>query len=81
MSGVSCKIDLSNKERENPMLYVAFDGNYGDNDGMVVVDDSNFDDHFYNYLDNCSDWLRPSYAEWFADNEHDFIEADNLEWA
>lgn len=58
------------------MLYVAPDGNYGDSEGMVVVDESNFDDHFFNYLDYCSDWHRPSFAEWFADNEHEFVQTD-----
>lgn len=54
------------------MFYVAFDGNYGDSEGMVVVDNESFDEHFYNYLDDCEDWLRPSFAEWFEKNDHDF---------
>ena len=63
------------------MLYVAFDGNYGDSEGMAVVDNENFDDHFYNYLDDCSDWNRPSFALWFESNEHDFTPSPSVEWA
>jgi hypothetical protein len=61
------------------MLYVAPDGNYGEAEYLVVVDDENFDEHFVGYLDHCSDWLRPSYAKWFEDNQHDF-EQGSLEW-
>jgi hypothetical protein len=61
------------------MLYVAFDGSYGDSEGMVVVDNESFDEHFYNYLDSCADWIRPSFAKWFEDNQHDF-EQGRLEW-
>jgi hypothetical protein len=63
------------------MLYVAFDGSYGDSEGMAIVDNDTFDDHFYNYLDECSDWLRPSFAKWYESNIHDFTQAKNLEWA
>ena len=62
------------------MLYVAPDGNYGEAEYLVVVDNESFDEHFYNYLDHCSDWLRPSFAKWFEENDHDFTQADNLEW-
>jgi len=55
-------------------LYVSPDGNYGDNEGMVVVNTESFDEHFWGYLDGISDWMRPSYAEWFFDNNHDFEE-------
>jgi hypothetical protein len=79
MSGVACIIDLRKKERN--LMYVAFDGNYGDDEGLVVVDSSNFDDHFYGYLDDCSDWLRPSYAEWFSGNEHEFEAYDKDEYS
>ena len=61
------------------MLYVAPDGNYGNADGLVTVDDDGFDDHFYGYLDECNDWLRPSYAEWFADNQHELAEDTTIE--
>jgi hypothetical protein len=63
------------------MLFVAFDGSYGDSEGMAVVDNENFDDHFYNYLDDCSDWNRPSFALWFESNEHDFTPSPSVEWA
>jgi len=56
------------------MLYVLPDGNYGNADGLLVIDNDNFDNHFYNYLDFMSDWLRPSFVEWFADNDHNFEE-------
>ena len=61
------------------MLYVAFDGSYGDSEGMVVVDNDNFDEHFYEYLDGVSEWLRPSYAQRFESNDHNFIQG-NKEW-
>ena len=72
------------------MLYVAPDGNYGEAEYLVVVDDSDFDDHFVGYLDEQSDYLRPSYAQWFQDNPHDLdtsiedgcAECDDwIEWA
>jgi len=63
------------------MLYVAPDGNYGEAEYLVVVDNESFDEHFYGYLDTCADWLRPSFAKWFEENDHDFTQADNLEWA
>jgi len=63
------------------MLYVAFDGNYGDSDGMVVVDNDDFDDHFYQYLDYCSDWQRPSFAEWFEKNNHELVPENGVEWS
>lgn len=62
------------------MLYVAPDGNYGEAEDLVIVDNESFDEHFYGYLDTCSDWLRPSYAEWFADNDHDFLESESIQW-
>lgn len=52
-------------------LYVSPDGNYGDKEGIVFVNTESFDEHFWGYLDHISDWMRPSYAEWFADNDHD----------
>jgi hypothetical protein len=52
-------------------LYVSPDGNYGDKEGMVFVNTESFDEHFWIYLEYISDWMRPSYAEWFADNDHD----------
>jgi hypothetical protein len=68
----------------NPALvlpfYVSPNGDYGDATGLVVIDVQDFDDHFFGYLDQSSDWLRPSYAEWFEDNQHDF-EQGSLEWA
>lgn len=63
------------------MLYVAPDGNYGEAEYLVVVDDSDFDDHFVGYLDECSDYLRPSFAKWFEDNQHDFAPSPSIEWA
>jgi hypothetical protein len=54
------------------MLYVSPDGNYGDADGLVQVDNESFDEHFYGYLDGLSDWMRPDYAVWFSENDHDF---------
>lgn len=71
---VSPIIELSNER--NPMLYVAFDGSYGDAEGLVVINNESFDEHFYNYLDYLSDWLRPSYAEWFSQNDHSFLRGD-----
>ena len=58
-------------------LYVAFDGNYGDSEGLVVIDNDNFDEHFYNYLDFMSDWLRPDFARWFEHNDHNFQQVEN----
>lgn len=58
-------------------LYVSPDGNYGDNAGMVVVNAESFDEHFWGYLDTVSDWLRPDYTLWFADNNHDFEQDPN----
>jgi len=60
------------------MLYVAEDGNYGDSTGLVIVDNESLDEHFYNYLEYCSDWLRAGYAEWFSENDHDFMESEGL---
>ena len=74
-------MDYNQKKERNPMLYVAPDGNYGNAEGLVQVDNESFDEHFYNYLDDCEDWLRPSFAEWFGDNDHDFEKADDLSWA
>ncbi len=62
-------------------LYVAPDGNYGDSEGMVVIDNESFDEHFYNYLDAITDWLRPDYAVWFRENDHDFQKEEGLDWA
>jgi hypothetical protein len=78
----------------NPNLvlpfYVSPNGDYGDATGLVVIDVQDFDDHFFGYLDEQSDWLRPSYAEWFEDNPHELetdiedgcdVCKDWIEWA
>jgi hypothetical protein len=63
------------------MLYISESGDYGDSEGLVIVDNDSFDEHFYGYLDNCSDWLRGSYAEWFEKNDHDFLEGESgIQW-
>jgi hypothetical protein len=62
------------------MLYVSPDGNYGNADGLVIVDD-NVDNHLFNYLDDVSDWIRPDYVQWFADNDHQFEEEQGMEFA
>jgi hypothetical protein len=62
-------------------LYVAPDGNYGDSEDIVIVNNESFDEHFYGYLDNSTDWLRPLYASWFEQNDHDFEQSEDLPWA
>jgi hypothetical protein len=62
-------------------LYVAPDGNYGDSEDIVIVNNESFDEHFYGYLDNATDWLRPLYASWFEQNDHDFEQSEDLPWA
>jgi hypothetical protein len=53
------------------MLYIAADGNYGNAENIAIVNNESFDEHFYDYLENLSDYMKVSYAEWFADNSHD----------
>jgi hypothetical protein len=63
------------------MLYIAKDGNYGEAENLVIVNNESFDEHFYQYLEYCSDSIRSEFAKWFEANDHDFHEGDNsLPW-
>jgi hypothetical protein len=55
-------------------FYFAEDGNFGDADNILLVDDDNLDAHFWEGLDWSSDNDRLSFAKWFAGNDH---ETDN----
>jgi hypothetical protein len=51
-------------------FYFAEDGNFGDADNILLVDDATLDNHFWEGLDWSSDSDRLLFAKWFADNNH-----------
>jgi hypothetical protein len=50
--------------------YFAEDGNFGDANDILLVDDENLDVHFWEGLDWSADSDRLTFAKWFAGNNH-----------
>lgn len=53
-------------------FYFAEDGNWGDANGLSIVDTDNLDDHFIEQVDHIREYYRAEWADWFTRNNHAF---------
>ena len=54
------------------LMYFAGDGSWGSADDIAVVDVTELDGHFVEFIDEVNEWQRPDYVRWFVENQtHD----------
>jgi len=54
-----------------PNFYFAEDGNWGDHTNLVVIDEDETSEHFWESINNTTDNERSAFAGWFKNNDHD----------
>ena len=60
------------------LMYFASDGSWGDASDIVVIDTTELDGHFGEFIDELSDWEIPNFMRWYVENQtHDQIPNDN----
>ena len=65
-------IEYENPTNKDNIMYFASDGSYGTPDDILIVDVTELDGHFSEFLDELSDWQLPSFMRWYVDNQtHD----------
>jgi hypothetical protein len=58
-------------------MYFAGDGSWGDASDVVIVDITELDGHFTEFIDELHDWQRPDFMRWYVENQgHDQWEGD-----
>jgi hypothetical protein len=63
---------------ERDIMYFAGDGSWGPADDVVIVDVTELDGHFGEFVDELSDWELPDFMRWYVENQtHDQISNDN----
>ena len=57
---------------ERYFQYFSGDGSWGTTDDIVIVDVTELDSHFSEFIDEVNDWQRPDFMRWYVDNQtHD----------
>lgn len=63
---------------ERDLMYFAGDGTWGDASDVVVIDITELDGHFTEFLDELHDWERPDFMRWYVENQtHDQREGNS----
>ena len=71
-------IEYSNEGTSRDFMYVAGDGSWGDASDVVIVDVTELDGHFTEFMDELFDYQRPDYMRWYVDNQgHDQLPQDS----
>jgi hypothetical protein len=62
---------------ERDLIYFAGEGSWGDASDLVVVDVTELDGHFTEFIGELRDWELPDFMRWYVDNQtHDQTEGD-----
>jgi ferritin len=71
------EFDNANARPERYRQYFAGDGSWGDAEDIVVIDITELDGHFSEFLDELHDWQLPDFMRWYVENQtHDQWEGD-----
>lgn len=58
-------------------MYFAGDGSWGDASDIVIVNTTELDGHFTEFIDELHDYQRPDFMRWYVENQtHDQMEGD-----
>jgi hypothetical protein len=63
-----------------PNFYFAEDGNWGDHTNLVVIDEDETNEHFWESIECTTDTERSKFAEWFKNNDHELQPNSNDEF-
>ena len=71
------EFDNANARPERHYSYFSADGTWGDAEDIVIVDVTELDGHYGEFLDELHDWQRPDFMRWYVENQtHDQREGD-----
>jgi hypothetical protein len=57
--------------------YFSVDGSWGDASDIVIVDVSELDGHYSDFIEELKDWERPDFMRWYVENQlHDQQQGD-----
>lgn len=66
------EFDNANARPERYYSYFSADGTWGDAEDIVIVDVTELDGHYSEFLDELHDWQRPDFMRWYVENQtHD----------
>jgi hypothetical protein len=71
------EFDSDNLKAERYYSYFSDDGSWGDASDVVIIDITELDGHFTEFIDELRDGQRPDFMRWYVENQtHDQWEGD-----
>jgi hypothetical protein len=65
-------IEYSSEGTERDLMYFAGDGSWGDASDVAIIDITELDGHFTEFIDELHDYQRPDFMRWYVENQtHD----------
>ena len=63
---------------ERDIMYFAGDGSWGDASDVVIIDITELDGHFTEFIEELRDYQRPDFMRWYVENQtHDQWEGNS----
>jgi hypothetical protein len=59
------------------LMYFTEDGSWGSADDVVIIDVTELDGHFSDFIDELKDWQLPDFMRWYVNNQtHDQMQGE-----